>query len=289
MSCNCCEEPPCPTPVIQCKTISASKSKCGYGPGDGHYYLVNTRTRNGTGESTFGDVTFHCSVDQTLIYTVNPTTCEQTITCFGTRTGSNNAGFYGPACSWTTTLSMGPFFCVWSTPSCGSGAWDCSTDPEPPEVEGYSDEYTNEMLLTNVVAALPAWPETWTSGCSSFRNLSPDQYSLSIRRMKWRISHVRTGTCYLKAWLRTRFVPEGGGDPTLTDLPPYTWTATGSPCFSATDEPPDSEANMITGEEAEEQEPSLDGTTTVEIVKWSCIPGYTPPDDGTANGYPLPE
>jgi len=107
--------------------------------------------------------------------------------------------------------------------------------------------------------------------------------------MKWRLTHARTGTCYLKVWLRTRFVPEGGGDPTLSDLPPYTWSATGNPCFANDSEPPDSEANVAIGDEFEEQEPSFDGTTTVEIVKWSCLEGYTPPDDGTANGYPLPE
>jgi hypothetical protein len=126
------------------------------------------------------------------------------------------------------------------------------------------------------------------NSCSAYRNLSPDESSYSLRRFKWRLRHAPTGTCYLKVWLRRKFQPEGGGDPTYTSISPYEWTGSGNPCIAAPDLGAGHEDNEIIGEETSEDEPATDGTVTIEIVKYSCISGYTPPDDGSANGFPDP-
>jgi hypothetical protein len=92
----------------------------------------------------------------------------------------------------------------------------------------------------------------------------------------------------MKVWLRKVFTPDGGGDPVITLLDPYEWTGTGSPCLADTTKVFSATENKITGSETTENEPTENGTTIVEIVKWSCVPGYIPPDDGSANGYPVP-
>ena len=282
MSCNCCDAPPCASPVIQCKSISASKSKCGQLEGGTYYRRYEQTIVNHPASSADCGECPPPGSDPRLGYN-------------GVGSVVASTGFirtWNDSCTFsqedkTETVSPSQMDC--SLPPPEEGGFPCAYWSSESPTYSFANPYTTAALISATVAALPEWPTGWSGGCSAYRNLSPEESSYSIRRMKWRLTHARTGTCYLKVWLRTRFVPEGGGDPTLSDLPPYTWTATGSPCFAANDEPPDSEANMLTGDEFEEQEPSLDGTTTVEIVKWSCLEGYTPPDDGTANGYPLPE
>lgn len=167
-----------------------------------------------------------------------------------------------------------------------TGGCVVGTDTVTITYSGLVSPETTADLISRTIAALPAWPETWTGGCSSFRNLSPDESSFSLTRTKWRVAHSPTGTCYLKVWLRTRFVPEGGGSEIITPLTAYEWTATGNPCIPDLTKGPDHADNIIRSDETEEQEPADDGTTYVEIVKWSCQSGYTPPDDGSANGLP---
>jgi hypothetical protein len=142
-----------------------------------------------------------------------------------------------------------------------------------------------------VTGLLPEWPDTWGGSCSAFRNLSPDESSFSIRKFKWRISHPPTGTCYLKVWLNRVFTPETG-DPTITPLTPYEWSSSGNPCFSDTEKPPGHEDNKIVSSTTTEDVPGTDGTVSIEIAKWSCVPGYEPdisdPENPQANGFPDP-
>ncbi len=144
---------------------------------------------------------------------------------------------------------------------------------------------TTAELIDRTVADLPAYGDEWDGYCSAFRNLSPDESSYSIRRTKYRIAHSPTGTCYLKVWLQSRFTPEGGGDDIITPLPAYTWSLTGNPCFPDDTKSPGHADNLTFGDEAEEQEPSEDGTTTIEIAKYSCLVGYEP-GEGDPDGFP---
>jgi hypothetical protein len=96
-------------------------------------------------------------------------------------------------------------------------------------------------------------------------------------------------------WLRKRFVPEDTAlDPVITELAPYVWNGSGNPCYADTTKPPTHADNLIEGPPQNENEPATDGTTFIEIVKWSCVPTYEPdhtdPGNLEPNGFPpLPE
>lgn len=203
--------------------------------------------------------------------------------CTATRDGSGN---------WTKTVTNGglppettPGECTYP----GFPGEDVITYADVvtpvPFATTYSNPDTAEALVARTVAALPAYPSTWSGDCSAVKDIN---YGCSIRRFKWRLFHEPSGTCYLKVWLQRRFVPEGGGAPTITTLSPYTWTDSGSPCFTDGSKPPGHLDNRIVGATTEQMEPSTDGEITIEIVKYSCVEGYVPPDDGSANGFPVP-
>lgn len=173
---------------------------------------------------------------------------------------------------------------------CPGNATPCETwyfTPAEP-TEEYSNEFTTDALIERVLAAIPSEPNG--SDCSSFRNISPDESSYSVRRTRWHIEHKPTGTCYLKVWLRKKFEPESGGDPVYTDLTPYEWRGSGNPCIADPSLSVDSEENRVIGETTSENEPTEDGPVTIEIVKWSCVPGYEPdfsdPENPGPNGFP---
>ena len=81
------------------------------------------------------------------------------------------------------------------------------------QVVTLSDEYTTEMLKTYTVASLSAYDDDWNDTNSSYRNLSTDELSYSIRksryRFRFRLPKVRTGKCYRVNWVE-RFIPESG-------------------------------------------------------------------------------
>jgi len=283
--------------MLECQHISQTKSKatpCGHvNPSDGLKYLTKTQTVIGSYSTPgtpapdySGMWTDECSINTSRIDSYDPATCAITSTCSGTEVCrqsiySGGSVSYTISGTWTRNSNCTSSH---SGDSCYCGTSSTTTTT-------YSSLATGETtadLISRTVAALPTWPTTWTGGCSSFRNLSPDESSYSLTRTKWRVAHSPSGTCYLKVWLQTRFTPEGGGTEIITPLPAYEWTATGNPCLPDTTKGPDHADNIIRSEESEEKEPADDGTTTVEIVKWSCIRGYTPPDDGTGNGFPVP-
>lgn len=284
MGCDtCCPEPPCPAPSLECVSFSQSKSKvtpCGFF-NDGKYWLIKTTTLAHAEYWTSicgDDCSYVCSASDVATYSASDP-CSVSYVYSGSATYDYWCGpthHYG---TWTRRTD---------------GGWDESGYQYPaygPACESVSVVYSSEnaaestaALISRTVAALPVSPNG--TDCSALRNLSPDESSYSIRRTKWRVAHSPTGTCYLKVWLRTRFVPEGGGTEIITPLTAYEWTATGNPCLPDLTKGPDHADNIIRSDETEEQEPAEDGTTYVEIVKWSCQPGYTPPDDGSANGLP---
>lgn len=193
-----------------------------------------------------------------------------------------------------------------TSPCCNSGTpfdWCslegivCSTNTEyEAQVLPFTESFSNpdpgestESLISKTIESLPDFPGTWDGSCASIRNLSEDENSYSIRRIKWRVAHPPTGTCYLKVWLQKRFTPEDEeAEEVITPLTAYEWNGTGNPCLTDPAEIFTDEANRIEGSATTEDEPATNGETTIEIVKWSCVEGYEPPDDGSANGYPVP-
>jgi hypothetical protein len=185
--------------------------------------------------------------------------------------------------------------------SCGLGEGENS--PEPLDEDVVVVEYSKPTPICEIeLPEFAAWPEDrgeeWggfesgqSNSCSAFKDWEENLLSKAERKIKWRVAHPPTGTCYLKAWINTRFRPKGGAedgtDDTVTPST-YEWTGTGNPCLTDPTKSVDDEANMIRSTPTEIGVPATNGTTTVEILKFSCLSGYTPPDDGSANGYPVP-
>ena len=102
--------------------------------------------------------------------------------------------------------------------------------------------------------------------------------------LRWRVQpHAPSGTCYLKVWLQKRLVDD------VSPLGPYEWIGTGNPCLAEPLLAYNATGNLITPEWA------YDAATeyhSVEIVKWSCLPGYEPditdPENPQPNGFPDP-
>lgn len=151
--------------------------------------------------------------------------------------------------------------------------------------------------------AFPAYPAFY--GESEDALLPGQSYSglaqksgITLRKIKWRVRHLPTGSCYLKVWIRKTFTPAATDPPTVPPPAPtvteetYEWTGTGNPCLTAPTDPADADSQKITGTENEVGVPDQPGTTTVEILKYSCLPGYTPdvsdPENPQPSGYPNP-
>jgi hypothetical protein len=157
-----------------------------------------------------------------------------------------------------------------------------------------SEEYTTEMLIEKTLAALPEWPDPFVWGVdSALRELTSNELSYTVQEIKWRIAHQSSATCYLKAWVQRRFRPLGtfGDSDVITDLTPYEWIGTGTPCWSNETTPP-AYTNYFYSSINEEGIPEENGTSTIEISKWSCVEGYEPdisdPYNPQPNGFPDP-
>lgn len=118
-------------------------------------------------------------------------------------------------------------------------------------------------------ANLPAYSD-WGSGGDADSAYANDAAagSFLLRKSKARLKHGPSPTCYLKVWLRLKFTADADGSVSYTNLPAYTWTATGSPCANP--------ADVITGSEMDIAVPTSDGTNTLEIVAYSFLQNYDP-------------
>jgi len=68
------------------------------------------------------------------------------------------------------------------------------------------------MLISNTVAALPAYPGTFTGDCSAYRNLASDETSFSIQRFKYKFTFPTATQPFVIHWVE-RFTPAGNGSP----------------------------------------------------------------------------
>jgi len=82
-----------------------------------------------------------------------------------------------------------------------------------------SVEYTTAQLLTNTLAALPAFDDDWNDTAGSYFDLDADELTNSIRESRYRftfaVPKVGSGTCYKITWTEV-FTPEVG-DPVETE------------------------------------------------------------------------
>lgn len=177
---------------------------------------------------------------------------------------------------------------------------DCTPEdeepPDPPELE-VGQAYDEEV----------------------FKYVSPtNPASKSEQRIRFRVKHTPTGTCYLKVWFRKKIqtwkyedcVTGFAGDPprtpswegvvdceanpctsrwstdgaqTFEDAGFYVWQGTGYPCFADDSKPPSYCVNAIYSPEPVTV--AATGNQSIEIeFKYSQLEGYEP-DWGDENGY----
>lgn len=214
--------------------------------------------------------------------------------------GNNDSG----ATSGQIPLTIQTPDSSWDYSSPGIYSLSYVTDPGLPANEvTWSLVITFSDPVTTCEPKLPEWPawegesEDELEAGQGYEDSAANEKSgecdltLRLRSIKWRLTHPPSGTCYLKAWLRKTFTP-AVGDPVETDLPPYEWVGTGSPCFTNAAVPAGHADNIIHGTETEEAYPEEEGVTTIEVTKFSCVSGYEPdisdPENPQPNGFPDP-
>jgi|DEB19_MinimDraft_3_1074340.scaffolds.fasta_scaffold20031_2 hypothetical protein len=257
----------CAIATLQCDSISASLSKCGFY----EYYPYGStppkvyRTRawsGGMAQQTFDDAscdpanlleTYEIRFSGSVTYARS--TCsvsgtnnwaeyrDGTLEDNGTTTSTSMSSFVlfcSGECDPTTTSTSQEFVpdntCVGSYPSHKTYA---PSTPGGNAKETLSDEYTTANLISDTEAALPSYPGTWAGTCSSYRDISNDEITYTIRRFKYRFKlPTLTGyTVYNFSW------SEGGVSRS------YTWngTDTYTPTYTV-------------------NEPSVDGTISITDV-----------------------
>ena len=147
-------------------------------------------------------------------------------------------------------------------------------DEQYTEVTLSSEETTGSMKDR---AVLPDFPEEWGGGGAySSMVLSADETSYAVSAGKLRLSHGPSATGHFKVGLVETFTPTGGVAGAPIPFATYTWTG------SYTDP-----AEIFYSPTYDIDPPATDGTRSVTVQKFSYLPGYTPPDDGSADGWPV--
>lgn len=179
------------------------------------------------------------------------------------------------------------------------GAWNppaSSTEDtvyDPPEGTATTTEYSGLIEREEVSTADLdlTLPDDWTGESGSILSIDSPPFSISARLSRYRIAHQPTGTCYLKVWLQEVFAPEDG-PPEDGAITHYTWNGTGNPCIPHPLKSASHEDNKIEGGGTTIPIPTENGTATVEILKWSYLPGYEPDisdeENPQPNGFPDP-
>jgi len=220
----------CALPTLQCDSVSASLTKCGF---DEYYPYESTppkvyRTRawsGGMAQQTFDNddcnavdllETYEIRFSGSVTYARSTCTTsgtndwaeyrDGTLEDSGTTTSSpmgNYVAFCGGECDPTTSAISQEFVpdntCVGSFPAHKTYA---PATPGGNAKETLSNEYTTAHLIADTESALPAYPGTWSGTCSSYRDLSADEMTYTLRRFKYRFQlPTLTGyTVYNFSW-----------------------------------------------------------------------------------------
>ena len=242
----------CALPSLQCDSITASKTKCGfdeYSP-YGSTPPKTYRTRSWSGgmaQQTFNDDS--CSIvnlveTYEMRFSGSVTYARSTCSVSGTNnwaeyrdgvledSGSTTSlpmnsyvAFCSGECDPTVSATSQQFVpdnvCVGSFPSHKTYA---PATPGGNATESLSNEYTTADLISDTVAALPAYPNTFAGTCSSYRDLSSDEQTYTIRRFKYRFAlpNLTGYTTYNFTWMEggtARSYTWNGSD---TQTPTYT-------------------------------------------------------------------
>jgi hypothetical protein len=309
-ACDCCEEPPYETPVLVCDLIESSKTKIGYGGllDDSSYYkeagydsiedchvVVSDEVSGDAVFKTISALFSRCHAD-----------CSGSGSISVSQTNDLDGNQVSTSCSGTISF---PGIDPPAPIDCDRVVFpDISTDYQEPYIAGsspeivygtvmgacgdtrtVSNEYLTSELIAYTIDNLPSWPGTYDGDYWTTRVLSETETSYHITRLKYKLEHYPTASCYLKVWLRTRFSPAGGGADVLTDLTPYVWTGTGTPCLPEPNLSASDILNKISTAPVQLDEPPENGNLYIEIKKWSCVFGYEPDDPLDSGARPFPD
>ena len=315
MACDCCNTPVCNAPSLVCEASNASKSKliggctrawdCATNSGTGSL----TKEEPCSGGTTFSSGGANC-IDRYLRQDVSLVGCAP---C----TGSMSFVVLIDPTTLAATLDScsGSITCSGGTYGCGNiNPGGCPPYSEPSGISHaatstLSSIYTTDQLKAAAIAALTpytgsafslttcsfsgtSWPVC--GNCASIADLSVDETSYTIRRVRYSLRFSPNASCYLKVWLRKRFRPSGtsGASDVLTDLTTYEWAPTPVDGFCLANpavRPGDNLNRVTTAWLGEETEPATNGVTYVEIKKYSCVPGYEPSNPNNDGTRPSPD
>lgn len=306
--------------VMECATASASKSKvfCGF-LHDGKRWLtkIETTTYSDSSTTDAGEIVYAMTEEYTSTKTTritvddsdpNNVTCSgEEVTYSGTSTRTTSAtrtsdGVVESSSSCVSTQNTdGTWMRTITTNSIFDGT-TVTTAPFPcvgvaidPQTVTYEDEFTPEStaeLIERTIEALPTDEEFEDmefggSPCEAMRNLSPPETSFTISKLKWRLVHFATPTCFLRVWLQRRYELETGEVVEVPIDTPYEWNGSGQPCFDDESKPVWHVDNRIFSDPGLEALLEVDGKLIIQIVKWSFLPSYEPNlAAGDPNGWP---
>lgn len=213
-----CDTCSCPAPTLVCDSISASLTKCGFDEfgtpsSPPKVYLQKTQS-GGLDDAAYSPgYTYFNQWSGSILLNSDCTTnsdtraldvaignsCSATDTITGTGgqidynggIPGNENGLYvwDLDCSGTSSGQLygcaGPT--VISTTVTEYAQAGCGTSTAGTTVKlTLGTEYSTASLITNTVAALPSYPNTFSGTCSSYRNLTSDELTYSIRRFKYK-------------------------------------------------------------------------------------------------------
>ena len=290
----------------------ASVPKCGEYPGlptSDKFWRHRTRNIDAVGDGKTYHTELHAQWDD------SSGSCLYHMTITGSSTGPdfNVALFnesFSPSSSppdiWTGTVNGEPFEGPWSNPVPGEFATQVTT---------YSDEYTDAEIIAKGQALLDsqAFAELGFDSARSQLNMSdgqptgpPPGIGVEMRKIRYKIQHRPTITCYLKVWL-ARIFHEQNTPVALDVVTPldssYEWLPTNDPCLPDFTKHYGHVDNLITQSDwTIELPPDLvGGENKIVVYKFSFLQGYEPDDpeliagaltrpdpDPESNGFPTP-
>lgn len=294
---SCCTPPPCPSPSLSIVSRSASKSKNGscafFNSADGNYYLTSTFTASGSGSSPdMGDCSgyYDASYSYTEITTCDLSTGLSSCTASGSANFVQTIPFTRPICGGflcddvltdtVTRVSCGNWLGTHTTQTPTST--DCVTtsfaiDDISPLLRliqtstsstTYTSIYSDALLISTTVAALPSWGEIPPCGSGSgSTELSSAELSgitYSIMQSKYQFCFpVPVSGCYKITW-NSVFTPDGGGTPTTTPMS-FIWDGTPPPDYN-----PDDTTTWPVSDIYEQDQPDSNGVVTIANIVASC-------------------
>lgn len=220
--------------------------------------------------------------------------CSSTAAYTGTASYNDTSTNHKP---WGDSISA-QISCSWSR-NADTGEWNLVSSSGSVTYT-YDDGTSETETSNNPTCNLPPYTSVTDPEPLDEEEVEYSGDPVNPHRRLYHVGHQATGTCYLKVWIRKTI--NTGGQITHDDSQTYEWNGTGNPCLPDPNKSVEDEANRIEGEpfEVEMQYNTTDGqgqsvvayVEAVEILKYSCVPGYEPDisdeENPQPNGFPDP-